>query len=252
MLVSRLLVWFSCGAASAVTAKLCANDPRGLPVELVYCDPGGEHEDNKRFAAEVSRWVGLPITVVRNPKYADHFDVAEKDRFINGPHGARCTRQLKRLPRVEYQRGDDVHAWGFDVDESDRAAEFDERNPGLVNRYPLIDIGLTKDDCFHLLTGAGIELPVMYKKGYRNNNCVGCWKGGMGYWNKIRVDFPDHFARAAKICRDIGHSPIKDRKTGLPIMLDDLDPDAGRYDSEPDPVCGIMCMLTAHQLGQSG
>ena len=31
----------------------------------------------------------------------------------------------------------------------------------------------------------------MYDLGYPNNNCIGCIKGGMGYWNRIRKDFPD-------------------------------------------------------------
>jgi len=44
---------------------------------------------------------------------------------------------------------------------------------------------------------AEIELPEMYKLGYEHNNCVGCVKGGMGYWNKIRVDFPLRFKEYA-------------------------------------------------------
>jgi hypothetical protein len=242
----RAIVWFSCGAASAVAAKLAAIDPPdGLPVELVYCDTGGEHEDNVRFCRDVSRWVGLPVLSIRNPTYRDHYHVAERDRYINGPTGARCTRQLKRLPRERYQRPGDLHIWGFDSTEQERADDFEERNPDLKCHFPLIEAGLTKDDCFHLIKRAGIELPMMYKLGYRNNNCIGCWKGGMGYWNKIRRDFPERFAEAARICREVGASPIK--MNGKPLFLDELDPAAGRYDTEPDPICGIMCQLT--QIG---
>ena len=35
--------------------------------------------------------------------------------------------------------------------------------------------------------------PLMYDLGYPNNNCIGCVKGGMGYWNHIRKDFPEVF-----------------------------------------------------------
>ncbi len=45
---------------------------------------------------------------------------------------------------------------------------------------------------------------MMYRLGYVNNNWVGGWKGGMGYWNKIRVDFPDVFAEAVAITLFIG------------------------------------------------
>lgn len=239
----RALVWFSCGAASAVALKLAVMDPpRGLPVEAVYCDPGREDADNPRFMADVSRWAGVPVTVLKNPKYKDHIDVARKERYVNGPYGAKCTRVLKKAPREKYQRAADVHVWGFDLTEQDRADQFAEDHPELASHFPLIEAGLTKDDCFHLIRRAGIDLPAAYAKGFKNNNCIGCWKGGAGYWNRVRAAYPETFAEAAAVCREIGRSPIKDRD-GNPVMLDDLDPAAGRYDREPDPTCGIMCQL---------
>ncbi len=66
-----------------------------------------------------------------------------------------------------------------------------------------------------MIERAGIELPAMYKLGYRNNNCIGCPKGGMGYWNKIRVDFPEVFERMAALQRELGPgSASSARKTG--------------------------------------
>ncbi|CAK7024888.1 MAG: hypothetical protein EUB_02291 [Eubacterium sp.] len=58
--------------------------------------------------------------------------------------------------------------------------------------------------------------------GYPNNNCIGCVKGGMGYWNMIRKDFPEVFSRMAKLERDIRHSCIKN------CFLDELEPNRGR------------------------
>ena len=52
----------------------------------------------------------------------------------------------------------------------------------------------------------GIKRPIMYDLGYSNNNCIGCVKGGMGYWNKIREDFPEVFQARAKLEREIGRS----------------------------------------------
>lgn len=63
----------------------------------------------------------------------------------------------------------------------------------------------------------------MYDLGYPNNNCVGCVKGGMGYWNKIRVDFPEVFERRARQEREIGHSCIKG------VFLDELDPNVDAW-----------------------
>ena len=84
--------------------------------------------------------------------------------------------------------------------------------------------------------------PKMYELGYANNNCVGCVKGGMGYWNHIRKDFPEVFESRAKLEREVGHSMLKD-KNG-PVYLDELDPNRGDMNTEIMPDCGIMCYLS--------
>jgi len=75
----------------------------------------------------------------------------------------------------------------------------------------------------------------MYDAGYINNNCVGCVKGGMGYWNKIRIDFPDVFKMRSEMEKKIGASCIKG------IFLDELDPKAGRMAKPIVGECGIFC-----------
>jgi hypothetical protein len=87
----------------------------------------------------------------------------------------------------------------------------------------------------------GIKRPVMYDMGYQNNNCIVCLKGGMGYWNKIRVDFPDVFESRAKREREIGFSILKDKNGS--IYLDELDPTRGKYEEEIQEECGIFCQL---------
>lgn len=77
----------------------------------------------------------------------------------------------------------------------------------------------------------------MYDLGYRNNNCIGCVKGEMGYWNKIRMDFPEVFDRMEKLEREIGHSYIKGG------FLDELEAGRGKMEDEVMPDCTIMCYL---------
>ena len=72
--------------------------------------------------------------------------------------------------------------------------------------------------------------------GYNNNNCVGCVKGGMGYWNKIRVDFPEVFEKRAKLEREIGYSILKQ------CYLDELDPKRGRIEETMED-CTVFCYL---------
>lgn len=85
----------------------------------------------------------------------------------------------------------------------------------------------------------------MYKMGYHNNNCIGCIRGGMGYWNKIRIDFPEDFERMAKLERVVGHSCLKERigNETKALFLDELSPDRDDFPTEIMPECGLFCEL---------
>jgi hypothetical protein len=229
-----------------VAAKLAIAEYPEAEVVRMMID--SEHPDGNRFAADVQAWLGKPIKEIRSPNARTHWEVIERDRYINGPTGARCTMILKRRVRADYQRPDDLHVFGFDYAEEDRVADFRENHPDLNFIAPLIDAGLSKEDCLGILQRAGIRPHAMYELGYPNANCVGCVKGGMGYWNKIRVDFPDVFARMAKNERDIGATCIK-RKDGTRVWLDELDPNAGRDEPPLVAECTILCHLALDKVG---
>ncbi len=249
---TRVVVWFSCGATSAVAAKLALTEWGGkLPVHVVYCDPGSEHPDNQRFLADVERWLGVTVEVLKSTKYADTWDVFAKTRYLSGVRGARCTTELKKKLRQDYEQiGEDIQVFGFDASERKRAKQFRKSNPEVDLRTPLIDRELTKGDCLALLQRAGIELPAMYRLGFSNANCIGCPKGQMGYWNKIRRVFPEVFDRMAKVERDLNvaicksYAGDKQRKR---VFLDELDPDAGS-DDEVMPECSLLCAMAEAEI----
>jgi 3'-phosphoadenosine 5'-phosphosulfate sulfotransferase (PAPS reductase)/FAD synthetase len=251
----RVLCWFSAGAASAVATKLAiARWPDQVVVASI--DPGSEHPDNERFRDECEVWFDRPITLLRSDQYADTWEVWEKQSYITGLHGAPCTGELKKKPRFAFQLPDDLQVFGYTSEETSRADRFVEQNPGIDIATPLIDAMLTKEDCLAIVERAGIELPEMYKLGYRNNNCIGCPKGGMGYWNKIRDDFPEVFERMAKLERSIQSKSAKGNrgaifksKDGTPLFLDELEIGRGDYPSESAPECGIMCVLAENEIG---
>jgi 3'-phosphoadenosine 5'-phosphosulfate sulfotransferase (PAPS reductase)/FAD synthetase len=241
----RVLAWFSCGAASAVAAK-CAVEKYGDRCEVLYCDTlAFEHPDNRRFMADVSSWLGTPIKLLQSTEYADIMDVFLRTRWLVGAQGARCTTELKKVPRKEYQLPDDIQVFGFTSEEGHRIERFKKENFEVFGEFPLFEQGITKSECYARLRAAQIELPMMYRMGYRNNNCIGCVKGGMGYWNKIREDFPEDFARMAKVERELGATILSDRrgKRKVRLYLDELQPGRGRYEGEPDIECGILCEM---------
>ncbi len=245
----RRNVWFSCGAASAVAAKI-AIEKYGNEVEVLYCDTlATEHPDNARFFVEVQRWIGKEIKVLKSYRFSDIDDVFEKTRFMAGPKGARCTAELKKLPRVVYQRPDDIHIFGYTADEQRRADEFEERNQELHVEWVLIREGIKKEDCFARLRAAGIAVPLMYSLGFDHNNCLGCVKAtSAGYWNRTRRLFPEVFERRAKQSRLIGAKLVRIRLPGDPPSreakrhyLDELPPDADAPDDDIE--CGPVCQL---------
>ena len=248
----RVLCWFSCGAASATATKLALKEFEGvLPVEIHYQDTGSEHPDNKRFLADCEKWFGQKIIISKNPKFKDHWEVMEKGRYIAGVAGAPCTSQLKRKVAegiIDYFN--DLEVFGYTVEEEHRVKRFIEGNEER-RIYPiLIDKGLAKEDCLALVAEAGIELPTMYKLGYKNNNCIGCPKGGKGYWNLIRRTHPEAFERMSKLERTLDAAVLKDTVDGnrIKVFLDELDPSAGEYLQEPDISCGIMCQIAKDDM----
>lgn len=243
----RVVCQFSCGAASAVATEL-AIDRYGSAVHAINAFVTDEDADNRRFLADCERWLGISIVVLRDTKYgASASTVWRRRRFIVNRNGAPCSSALKRDVLNAYHRPNDLLVLGYTADARDavRLDRFIDANAGARVWAPLIEAGLTKRDCFARIAAAGIELPRMYRLGYHNANCPKCPKGGMGYWNKIRVDFPENFEEMASIQDLLGPGSyfFRDRKTGERISLRMLDPNAGRFADEQSFECGATCEL---------
>lgn len=207
------------------------------------------HPDNERFIADCEKWYGQKINRIRSHKYKDQYDVIKKTGYVNGTAGARCTLELKKEVRFyleerlkpdlfepdKPQYSNQIHGFEWKVSEITRALDYQMDYPYTNPIFPLIDAKLTKENCAQILLDAGIKLPEMYILGYNNNNCIGCVKGGKGYWNKIRVDFSEHFNEMAKSERIANHSCIKD------VFLDELDPNDGRTPKPIVPNCSVVC-----------
>lgn len=246
----RVVCRFSCGAASAVAAKLAIARYPGHDVVIHYSDTRSEHPDNERFLADCEAWFGAKVIRLHSDRYHDVWDVWERrNMLVSGGTGfAPCTDELKRMTAELAQRPGDIIVLGYTAEEEHRLARTRVRNPAENLVAPLIDAGLTKGDCLAIVDRAGIAIPEMYKLGFNNNNCIGCPRGGMGYWNHIRRHFPDVFDRMAKLERRLGHAMIPDGKTGRRVFLDELDPERGHPLAEPAIECSIMCHATEQEL----
>ena len=232
-----IVSWFSAGVSSAVATKLMLD----AIDKIVYIHIDDQGDDSLRFVADCEKWYGREIEISQSPyKSVENACLNAGGRgYIAGPAGAACTKWLKKRVRKEWEadKGDLGYVWGFDLDEKKRINRIKETMSNNQHYFPLYDKGFTKGDAHKILNKSGIKRPKMYDLGYSNNNCVGCVKGGKGYWNKIRKDFPAVFKQRAEMERKVGASCING------TFLDELDPSAGRMEKPIVEECGIFCIL---------
>lgn len=241
--MKTIVVWFSCGAASAVAAKKTIEKYGATHKIRVVNNPiKEEHTDNLRFLADCEKWLGLNIESATNKEYpsCSIYDVFKKRRYVSGVAGAPCTLELKKKARQQWEELNhfDETVLGFTADEVKRHERFclTERKILPV----LIEEKITKEDCFKILNEAGIKLPEVYSLGFPNANCIGCVKSSSpSYWNLVRKNFPDRFDIISKLSREIGCKII--RQNGTRIFLDELNPTIMKKIRKTSIECGIFC-----------
>lgn len=219
---------------------------------IAYCEVKEEHPDNKRFLKDCEKWFGKEIIILGNDKYdRSIYEVFQKTRYIAGVGGARCTKELKKQVRMDFQQPNDIHIFGYTVEEQHRVDRFIDANNEVDIITPLIDEGLTKDDCLGILKQAGIELPVMYLLGFKNNNCLGCCKSSSpGYWLLIKRHFSDYFDRMNEMEKLLNVRICKYDKDGVThrIQLHEIPSHIPAMDDSVDVQCGIFCQMTEDKL----
>ena len=215
--MGRHLLWVD-GVNSAVMAYLTLQkNPEAIPV---HCDLGSSvHEDSHRFIDDLEKWYGKPIERVRSEVFSNIDEVFEKTRYISGPAGARCTGEMKFVPRLNYQLPSDTHYWGYTADKAD-AKRFDRMKtnfPLLLQDAPLVRSGMTKKDTHQFLADNGVKRPYVYEVGMPNGNCIGCVKASSpGYWALVRKEFPETFDRRDDQCKRFGARPVILRRERQP------------------------------------
>lgn len=235
--------WISAGVSSFIAGVL------GNADLWIYIDVANQHPDSLRFIEDCEHAIGKKIEVLSSPYFEDIEDVFRKKKLINTPYGAPCTTVLKKKVRRNWENEfiskygieeyhNLIYIWGFDSNEQNRADRVVENFTEVHHEFPLIEKHMTKESVHgYFESHYDFKRPIMYDMGYQNNNCIGCVKGGMGYWNKIRKDFPDVFESRCKLERELGCTIING------MYLDELPPDKGNPGKEIMPECDILCYL---------
>ena len=216
----RLIAWWSGGIASAVTCDLVIKEYSELfDVDVVFIDTKNEHEDTYRFLKDCEKHYGQEIKTITSDRWDSVEEIWRKRKSLNVSMGAVCSSEMKKRTRVQYQKKDTdfAQAFGFDYSGSEqkRASNMLKNYPEINPIFPLIDNKFTKEFCIKEINRWGIEIPETYKNGFQNNNCfnTGCVQGGIGYWQKIKREYPEKFAYMSNLEREIS----KDK--GEPVTI---------------------------------
>lgn len=257
-----IVCWFSCGAASAVAAKLAIVKYGKSNVRVVNNPVENEHEDNKRFLKDCEKWLGISIEFATNPCFPSKRieDVFDEYGVMSTRSFAPCTLELKQNARMqwEYDNGfnkqTDIVVMGYTKGEENRMQGFKEskKNKEYNLECPLIDAGYDKQKCFQVIEEAGIKLPEIYTKySFPNANCIGCVKSSsVWYWKLVKKNFPDVFKKRVEQSRKIGCRLIDLGKNKEPrhIFLDEMtDSMTGRKPKDCYVECGIFCSIGEHK-----
>ncbi len=126
-------------------------------------------------------------------------------RMSNGaPGNRRCTYDFKirtiygELRRRGASRAAPATlALGISVDEIHRVRSgIDPRQPAQTRVYPLVDLGLNRNDCQRIIIAAGLPIP-------QRSACYFCPFHSLDEWRRIKRETPALFDRSVKLERTI-------------------------------------------------
>lgn len=222
------IVQYSGGAGSAMAAYLVAQKVPKNDIILLFHDVRGGHDyDMYRFNADVSAFLGLPIT-----EYSDErtiWEVIKEKRCLPSLFIPFCTDILKWqtaerfYSQLSWFVNHDKHSEselqlypdepftlynGYGVEEAKRIKN-NCKSPYKVE-YPVFDAGLTSADCKRIIAEEwGIKLPRAYQW-FEHNNCIPCWKSGSkDYWRKVWEHYPERYQMAIEMEEYTGHTHFK-------------------------------------------
>jgi hypothetical protein len=216
------LSW-GCGVQSTAIVEMALDGIFEIPDLVIHSDTGWERratEEIREFYSD--RWVKLGINVevvhggdIRAEGAADHIHIP----FFTsngGPLRRQCTRHFKIMPmrrRIRELIGfyasspphppeGSVEQWlGISWDEWQRVRHSDVKF--IVNRWPLIEKRITRNDCVDFLESHVLPVPA-------KSACVCCPYRSASEWLEMRDTAPLEFDDAVAFDEANRHNPLSD------------------------------------------
>jgi hypothetical protein len=115
------------------------------------------------------------------------------------------------------------------------------RDPYILNRHPLIELNMSRQDCINYLNKKKIPLP-------EKSACIVCPFHDDKYWHFMKTKRPEEFADAVELDKEIRTISRKDNiknythKSCKPLDEVDFNPDENQLDmfnNECEGMCGV-------------
>jgi len=182
------------GVQSFTLAAMCALGEFEKPDVAIHADTLHERSQTYIFAKRMTPWLeahGVKVVTVKNPTGGFN-KIAESQVFIpaytlseRGDEGKlmrTCTQRWKIAPvrswLQEHRNGERVEQWmGISTDEAYRMTE--SKVKYIINAYPLIDLGMSRNDCKAWLAAHDIETPP-------RSSCTFCPFHSSAEWHDVK------------------------------------------------------------------
>lgn len=251
------------GVASAVAADRAIQRYGREAVHLRFADTNWEDDDLYRFLDDLmARWGG-ELQIIREGRTP--LEVAEDRQIIPNSQIAPCSSVLKSQPFMELDRASTkpiTVLLGLDWRELHRVdrmrAKYEPHaSEGMFVDFPLLWKPLEFRPYVEVVEAWGIDMPRMYRYGFKHNNCGGrCVKQGIREWLRLRDVFPERFAdvrdweqaQRAKGGPRATFAISKDRTGGQshPLTLAELEKrESPDDDIQQDDLFSCMCEVEA-------
>lgn len=206
----EMIVWSSGGGIqSTAIAVLICQGRLPKPDVALMCDCGYESDKTLTYIRDVTipklAEVGVTFHLVPSSDWST-VELMSEDGHCNLPAfkkktdgsvshlATHCNGRWKQdvTRRFLLARGIDryQHWMGISTDEKRRARKSSTKYEEL--HYPLIDLGMNRQDCVNLIRSSGWPVPI-------RTSCIMCPQRTMFEWLRLHVECPEDFERACQI-----------------------------------------------------
>lgn len=265
----KALVVISLGAGvqSSTMALMAASGELPRPSCAIFADTGYEPKSVMRYLEFLKKVLPYPVYIVSKGNIRDDMIAARgttdfvvapffTQETITGKKGMimrQCTNDYKIQPikkkirelcgvgyKKHFPKDKYVEQWiGISKDEIQRMKP--ARDPYILNRHPLIEMNMSRQDCINYLNKNKIPLP-------EKSACICCPFHDDKYWHFMKTKRPEEFADAVELDKEIRDISRKDNiknythKSCKPLDEVDFDPDENQLDmfnNECEGMCGV-------------